>query len=169
VTSLEGDNFILFYYLIAFEILPDKRGGLNRAGLLHQLNVYVIFTNIYEQTITNKIICNHNDFPFTKQMVSMLLWGIGRPLCHCQNKNSTGNQSLLFWYLSWFEIDFQVHLHPNPFLFNGYLIFILSKKNLKSNLRLKQPEKGMFNLKCKLPFNHRKSQSKYKLRTVLAH
>jgi hypothetical protein len=25
--------------------LPDKRGGLNRAGLLHQLNVFAIFLN----------------------------------------------------------------------------------------------------------------------------
>jgi hypothetical protein len=50
VAPLEGNNFIVFYYLIAFEILPDKRGGLNRAGLLHQLNVFAIFLNILYQT-----------------------------------------------------------------------------------------------------------------------
>ena len=28
VTSLDGDSFVIYYYLSAYEIWPDKRGGL---------------------------------------------------------------------------------------------------------------------------------------------
>ena len=35
VVSHGGDILVLFYYLIASEIWPDKRGGLIGGGLLH--------------------------------------------------------------------------------------------------------------------------------------
>jgi len=32
VASLEGDNELVFYYISAFEIWPDKMGGLCSGG-----------------------------------------------------------------------------------------------------------------------------------------
>jgi len=45
VASLQGDNLVLFYYLSASEIWPDKRvacggSGLTRGGLLYKAKIY---------------------------------------------------------------------------------------------------------------------------------
>jgi hypothetical protein len=49
MASLEGDNLLVFYYLIASEIFFDKKGGFGRSGLIRWVaslegdNLYVFY------------------------------------------------------------------------------------------------------------------------------